>query len=436
LRRLELGRNENVGLQPALGGVRGHRVREVAGRGAGDRVEPKLARLRHRHRHDAVFERPCRVTDGVVLDPDLAAAELVGEIARADQRREPDVMANRQVAVDRQQVLVAPHAVRAGGDRCARDDALERLVLIVDFERAEAELADVNGSRGIVAAALPTPQAVQRCHGVSIGRGIEPRVLQHRQQDISRTKAYPAGNTRRYARFVLPLVLLLAFGVAFAGASLGSAMLGFDDHPGQLYRVWHVLTYGPAPWAWDRGWWAGYPELQFYPPGFAYIGALLAWATAGVLDLRAVYQGLLWLAYLLPGVTTYVALTRLTGERWMALPFSFVALTLSAGLASGVNGRVRTGMVGARLAWGLLPLLLVLLAQWVEERRPLSPAVAVLLAALTLLHPAQLPAAAALIALAIGFRAPWWSSAREALKALGLAAALTGFWTLPLLFRL
>lgn len=235
---------------------------------------------------------------------------------------------------------------------------------------------------------------------------------------------------------MLPLALLLGFGVAFAGATLGGAMLGFDDHPGQLYRLWHVLTYGPAPWAWDRGWWAGYPELQFYPPGFAYLGALLAWATVGVLDIRMVYQGLLWLAYLLPGVTTYVALTRLTGQRWMALPFAFVALTLSAGLASGVNGGVRTGMVGARLAWALLPLLLALLARWMDERRPLSPAVALLLAALTLLHPAQLPAAVVLIGLAALLRAPWRASAREALKALGLAAALTGFWTLPLLFRL
>lgn len=235
---------------------------------------------------------------------------------------------------------------------------------------------------------------------------------------------------------MLPLVLLLVFGVAFAGATLGGAMLGFDDHPGQLYRVWHVLTYGPAPWAWDRGWWAGYPELQFYPPGFAYMGALLAWATAGVLDLRTVYQGLLWLAYLLPAVTTYVAFTRLTGQRWMALPVSFVALTLSAGLASGVNGGVRTGMVGARLAWALLPLLLALLARWIEDRRPLSPAVAPLLAVVTLLHPAQLPAAVVLIALAAFLRAPWRVSAREALKAVGLGAALTGFWTLPLLFRL
>lgn len=239
-----------------------------------------------------------------------------------------------------------------------------------------------------------------------------------------------------YARLVLPLALLLAFGVAFAAASLGAATLGFDDHPGQLYRVWHVLTYGPAPWAWDRGWWAGYPELQFYPPGAAYLGALLAWVTAGVLDVATVYQALLWLAYLLPGVTTYVALARLARSGWLALPGAFVALTLSAGLASGVDGGVRTGMVGARLAWALLPLLLWLLARWSDGERPLSPAVPALLAAVTLLHPAQLPAAVMLVALAAAARAPRSARALAALRALGVAAALTAFWTLPLLFRL
>src|SRR2546422_7930776 len=132
-------------------------------------------------------------------------------------------------------------------------------------------------------------------------------------------------------------------------------MLGFDDHPGQLYRVWHVMNYGPAPWAWDRGWWAGYPELQFYPPGFAYLGALLAWATTGVLDVGTVYQALLWLAYLLPGVTTYVVLARLTGLRWLALAGAFVALTLSAGLASGGGGGGRPGVGGGRPPGGPLP---------------------------------------------------------------------------------
>ena len=32
---------------------------------------------------------------------------------------------------------------------------------------------------------------------------------------------------------------------------------------------------GPAPWTWNPDWWTGYPELQFYPPGFAYAGAVL-----------------------------------------------------------------------------------------------------------------------------------------------------------------
>src|SRR3989441_121611 len=213
-------------------------------------------------------------------------------------------------------------------------------------------------------------------------------------------------------------------------------MLGFDDHPGQLYRVWHVMNYGPAPWAWDRGWWAGYPEMQFYPPGFAYLGAGLAWATAGVLDIRTVYQAVLWLAYLLPGLTTYFALARLTGARWLALPPAFVALTLSAGLASGVDGGVRTGMVGARLAWALLPSLLGLMARWAEDERPLSPAVPLLLAAVTLLHPAQLPAAVALVLLAACARGPWWQRARRAVRALILAAALTASWSPTLVLPL
>src|SRR2546425_180124 len=138
--------------------------------------------------------------------------------------------------------------------------------------------------------------------------------------------------------------------VATASASLGGATLGFDDHPGQLYRLWHVMTNGPAPWAWNRGWWAGYPELQFYPPGFAYLGALLAWPTTGVLDVGTVYQALLWLAYLLPGVTTYVVLARLTGLRWLALPGAFVALTLPAGLAHGAACGRRSGAAGGRPA--------------------------------------------------------------------------------------
>ena len=46
-----------------------------------------------------------------------------------------------------------------------------------------------------------------------------------------------------------PLALLVTYGVAFAAATLGVSLPAFDDHPGQLYRLWHVVTLGPAPWA-------------------------------------------------------------------------------------------------------------------------------------------------------------------------------------------
>src|SRR5207245_3821777 len=45
-------------------------------------------------------------------------------------------------------------------------------------------------------------------------------------------------------------------------------------------------------------------------------------------------------------------------------------------------------------------------------------------------------AAVVLVALAAYARAPWRARTREALRALAFAAALTAFWTLPLLFRL
>jgi hypothetical protein len=237
-------------------------------------------------------------------------------------------------------------------------------------------------------------------------------------------------------RLLGPLLPLLGFGVAFAAHTVGGSMPGFDDHPGQLYRAWHVMTSGPAPWAWNHGWWAGYPELQFYPPGAAYLAALVAWPAQGVLSLEAAYVMVVWLTYLLPGVTTYLAVARLAGNAWLALPAGFVALTLDAGITSGVEGGVHIGMIGARLAWALLPALLWALVPWTDSERPMRPAVPFLLAAIVLLHPAQLPAAMALVILAAFTRPPRWPRARAALAALGSAAALTAFWTLPLLARL
>src|SRR4029450_4777381 len=139
---------------------------------------------------------------------------------------------------------------------------------------------------------------------------------------------------------LVPLALLASFGLAFGAAALGATPLAFDDHPGQLYPLWHVVTRGPAPWAWNPDWWAGYPELQFYPPGAAYAGALLHLVSFMALSVPASYHALVWIAYLAPGLTAFLALARILGSGWRALPGAFLALTVSAGAAIGVEGGV------------------------------------------------------------------------------------------------
>ena len=235
---------------------------------------------------------------------------------------------------------------------------------------------------------------------------------------------------------LVPLALLVSYALAFGLAALGTAPLAFDDHPGQLYRLWHVVTRGPAPWAWNPDWWAGYPELQFYPPGVAYAGALLHWASLTALSVPASYHALVWIAYVAPGLTAFLVLARVFRNGWLALPGAFLALTASAGSTIGVEGGVHVGMVGARLASALVPLLLLALVPWLEGEGRFPRSAVLLVAAIVLTHPAMLPAAVVLIALAAAARPPQGARLATALAALALAAALTAFWIWPLVLRL
>jgi hypothetical protein len=235
----------------------------------------------------------------------------------------------------------------------------------------------------------------------------------------------------------LPAALLLVYGIAFGHAALGGGLLVYDDHPGQLYRVHHALAFGPAPWRFDPGWWAGYAELQFYPPGLAWLGWLLHEVSWGALNAEAAYQVLLWLAWLLPGLTTFALLSRVLGNGWLALPGAFIAMTLSAGSRSGVEEGLRWGLVAARLGWSLLPLLGLSLIRWVEGRSRLPLIAAPLLAAVILLHPAHAPAAILLLVMGAwlgggGRRARVRQGALVTALGLGLAA----LWLLPLLAHL
>src|SRR5258706_10312901 len=178
--------------------------------------------------------------------------------------------------------------------------------------------------------------------------------------------------------------------------TLAGGLLVFDDHPGQLYRLSHAIALGVEPWRLNPGWWAGYAELQFYPPGFSYAGAVLHHAALGALDPSRTYQVMLWATFLLPGVSVYLLLVRALGSPWLALPGAFLALTLSGGSRSGVEEGMRWGLVAARLGWGVLPLLALSGHRWTAgARAPL--AAPVLLAGVILVHPAHAPAGVVLL---------------------------------------
>jgi hypothetical protein len=234
----------------------------------------------------------------------------------------------------------------------------------------------------------------------------------------------------------LPPLALAAYALAFAVDALSGGLLVTDDHPGQLYRLVHALHIGLAPWRLNSGWWAGYAELQYYPPGFAYLGALIHAAFLGRLDAATTYRILLWLAFLLPGATTYALLMRVLRNPWLALPGAFAALALSGGSRSGVEEGLRWGLIAARLGWAVLPMLAWSLQPWTERRPP--PIVAsAWLAVIILIHPAHAPAGAALILLAAWY-GPGVRRARLAQAALVIAGGvgLAAFWLLPLIAHL
>ncbi|MFI5027022.1 MAG: hypothetical protein ACHQCI_09785, partial [Solirubrobacterales bacterium] len=140
----------------------------------------------------------------------------------------------------------------------------------------------------------------------------------------------------RALRREAPLLLLLLYGGAFAYAAFGRGVPAFDDHPGQLFRLWHALdrSLPSAAWTadWNPDWWGGYPELQFYPPGLALAGAAVRAVLLWQPSVETVYRLLCAVIFLAPGVTTYALLVRVLGDRWLALPGAFLALTLSADL--------------------------------------------------------------------------------------------------------
>ena len=140
---LQVVRDEDDGAHAAAGRVCGDGVGQVAGRGAGQRLEAELAGATAGHGHDAVLEGPGGV-HRVVLDPQFAHAEFAGQVVGPQQRREAHLQVDAVLGFDRQQRLVAPDGARPGRDRLAGDDAAHGVVVVGDLHGAEAVVAGVD----------------------------------------------------------------------------------------------------------------------------------------------------------------------------------------------------------------------------------------------------------------------------------------------------
>ena len=87
-----------------------------------------------------------------------------GEAVRPDQRREAGAEVDGGVPLDREQVLVSPHAERSRGDLLAADRLRDRRVVVAHLERAEAPLAGEDRRDVVLASALPTPKSLDVGH--------------------------------------------------------------------------------------------------------------------------------------------------------------------------------------------------------------------------------------------------------------------------------
>ena len=125
---------------------------EVTGRGAGDGVEAELPSLGGGDADDPVLEGVGGVA-AVILDIEVVEAQLPAQVVGFQQRCESGAQID-DVAVDREKVLVAPHGKWPGLHALPIESSSYGIVVVDDFDGAEAPFAYVHGVKGVFLAAL------------------------------------------------------------------------------------------------------------------------------------------------------------------------------------------------------------------------------------------------------------------------------------------
>ena len=160
---LQVGGDEHHVAHAGPGRVGRHRVGQVAGGRAGRHLEAHGPGPGQGHRHHPVLERAGGV-EGVVLEPQLAQAQLGGQPVGPHQGGEAGAQVDGAVVDGRQQVGVAPDRRRPGRDRLPGGGGGDGLVVVGDLERPEAAVAHVERLRREGAPTLTTSETLDEGH--------------------------------------------------------------------------------------------------------------------------------------------------------------------------------------------------------------------------------------------------------------------------------
>ena len=83
--------------------------------------------------------------DAVVLDVEVAQSQAAAEVLRVDKRGEACRHVQGAVSFDGQKIVIAPHGVGPSGDALAADRLGDAGVVVLDLQRAKAEVTRVEG---------------------------------------------------------------------------------------------------------------------------------------------------------------------------------------------------------------------------------------------------------------------------------------------------
>ncbi|MFH1961972.1 MAG: hypothetical protein ABIJ30_03705, partial [bacterium] len=241
----------------------------------------------------------------------------------------------------------------------------------------------------------------------------------------------------------LLLILALFIGFYYIGYIDWRHPAIHDDNPGVFFELWYSLKIAIPQmgnmFTWNPYWSAGIPSMQFYPPGFIFIGIFLDMITLHLLNIENIYSLLTLFTYFLPGVSTFFLYSRLGLSRTstfftvLVMLLYHVAILNSMFLGADIGG-MAIGMLSNRIAIGLFPLALYFAIGCFQENGRLRDVVltGLTLGMIYLTHPmhSMLPTLGIFLIWLFNHR-----SLRKGFGVLSIAIGTSAFWVLPLIQR-